>query len=66
MAQSSLSFGCFLGQGDKDWPTLLGQFQLVEELGFDHAWVYDHFIGHTLEGWTLLAVLSVHASIPVV
>lgn len=35
----------------------------AEDLGFESAWVYDHFLGMTdvtdpyLEGWTLLAVL---------
>src|SRR5438270_10271 len=47
--------------------TRTGAFQLLtpEALGFDSAWVFDHFIpifgnqdGPCLEGWTMLAALA--------
>ena len=62
-------FGLFISQQYHDWPSLVEHFQLAEELGFDYAWVYDHFIsmrdgimGPTMEAWTLLAGLAAATS----
>ena len=46
------------------WETLLDRWLLVERLGFESAWVCDHFQqpsrphGPYFEGWTLLAALA--------
>jgi len=50
---------------DEQWPTILDAAKKIEQLGFDTAWVYDHF--HTVpvptqeathECWTLMAALA--------
>ncbi len=60
-----LSFGIQTPQEDTTWDDLLATWKDAEQLGFDEAWVYDHFIpiiggkdGPALEGWTLLAALA--------
>ena len=65
----SLRFGLFLGQVGRDWPALLERFQLAEELGYDHAWLVDHFVDTDgdlrkpcMEAWTLLAALAARTS----
>jgi alkanesulfonate monooxygenase SsuD/methylene tetrahydromethanopterin reductase-like flavin-dependent oxidoreductase (luciferase family) len=46
------------------WPMMVERFQLAEQLGFDSAWVVDHFVnpvrhdGRWFEGWTMLAALA--------
>src|ERR671930_161894 len=47
------------------WDDLLATWKEAEALGFDSAWVFDHFIpifgnqdGPCLEGWTMLAALA--------
>jgi F420-dependent oxidoreductase-like protein len=67
--ESGLRFGLFLGQGGKDWRRVLDEFQLAEELGYDHAWLVDHLTptdgpasDPCLEAWTLLAALAVKTS----
>ena len=47
------------------WDDLLAAWKEADTLGFDSAWVFDHFIpifgdqdGPCLEGWTLLAALA--------
>lgn len=64
-----LRFGLFLGQVGKDWGQVLESFQLAEELGFDHAWLVDHFVDTDgdlekpcLEAWTLLAAVAARTS----
>ena len=58
-----LRFGICTDQ-NLPWPTLVEQWRRFEELGFDSAWVCDHFQqpsrpqGPYLEGWTLLAALA--------
>ena len=48
------------------WSTLLERWQYLEELGFDSAWVADHFTNYRekaepwLECWTLLSALAAH------
>jgi alkanesulfonate monooxygenase SsuD/methylene tetrahydromethanopterin reductase-like flavin-dependent oxidoreductase (luciferase family) len=43
---------------EHDWPTDQHRWQRVEELGFDHAWIYDHL------AWRTLADSTWHATIP--
>ena len=45
-AAPALRFGLFLSQVLKTWPQVLDEFTMVEELGFDHAWLVDHLV-HT-------------------
>jgi F420-dependent oxidoreductase-like protein len=70
-----MRFGAFVPQGwrldlvgiakEQHWPTMLGVAQQAERLGFESAWVYDHF--HTVpkptqevtyEAWTLMDALA--------
>ena len=70
-----MRFGAFLPQGwrldlvgipaDEQWPTMVRVAKKIEDLGFESAWVYDHF--HTVptptqevtyEAWTLMAALA--------
>lgn len=67
--QQASRFGLFLGQVGRDWPALLDRFQTAEELGFDHAWLVDHFVDTDgdltkgcMEAWTLLAALAARTS----
>ncbi len=60
-----LSFGVQVSPSHKSWEEILRAFRLAEELGFDYAWVSDHFVtsrggdeGDILEAWTLLAGLA--------
>ncbi len=62
-------FGLFLGQVGHDWPSLLDRFQMAEELGYDHAWLVDHFVDTDgdlskpcMEAWTLLAGIAARTS----
>ena len=58
-------FGLFLSQANKSWTHVLEEFQMAEELGFDHAWLVDHLVdtdgppeNGCLEGWTLLSAIA--------
>ncbi|OFW65979.1 MAG: hypothetical protein A2Z12_02110 [Actinobacteria bacterium RBG_16_68_21] len=70
-----MKFGAFVPQGwrmdlvgvpvAEQWPTMLAAARRIEDLGYDTAWVYDHF--HTVpdatqeptyECWTLMAALA--------
>jgi alkanesulfonate monooxygenase SsuD/methylene tetrahydromethanopterin reductase-like flavin-dependent oxidoreductase (luciferase family) len=48
------------------WRTLVQRWRYLDELGFDSAWVADHFTNPWypeepwLEGWTLLSALAAH------
>src|ERR1700692_2724243 len=60
-----MKFGLDIAQHQLSWSELLHRAQVAEELGFDGAWVFDHFKplygdpnGPCLEGWTLLAGLA--------
>ncbi|MEX0754065.1 MAG: TIGR03560 family F420-dependent LLM class oxidoreductase [Actinomycetota bacterium] len=60
-----MRFGLDTAQHQLTWDELLGRVRLAEELGFDGAWVFDHFKplyadpnGPCLEAWTLLAALA--------
>ncbi|MDQ6883617.1 MAG: TIGR03560 family F420-dependent LLM class oxidoreductase [Candidatus Dormibacteraeota bacterium] len=64
-----MRFGLDVAQHQLSWSELLKRVQFAEEVGFDGAWVFDHFKplygdpgGPCLEGWTLLAGLSAHTS----
>jgi F420-dependent oxidoreductase-like protein len=60
----TLRFG-LLTEPALPWPRLVQQWQEAEQLGFDTAWVIDHFMSlgeredePYYEGWTLLAGLA--------
>jgi F420-dependent oxidoreductase-like protein len=60
-----LRFGIQTPNQQVAWDDLLATWKEADELGFDSAWVYDHFIpifgnqdGPCLEGWTSLAALA--------
>ncbi len=64
MNSHELRFGIWTSQS-KPWPETLGEWQLVEELGFDCAGIVDHFMptagdedGWFHEGWTMLSALA--------
>ncbi len=66
---SAPRFGLFLSQANKSWPQVLDEFQMAEELGFDHAWLVDHLVdtdgppeNGCLEGWTLLSAIAARTS----
>lgn len=50
------------------WPGMLERWRTAEDLGFDSAWVVDHFVnpamhtGRWFEGWTMLAALAARSS----
>ncbi len=51
------------------WAELQTTWKLIDELGYDAAWVFDHFFpilsdptGACFEGWTLLAALAAQTS----
>lgn len=60
-----MRFGLDVSQHQLTWSELLERTRFAEEVGFDGAWVFDHFEplygdpdGPCLEGWTLLAALG--------
>jgi len=60
-----MRFGLDISQHQLTWEELLSRARFAEELGFDGAWVFDHFkplygprTGPCMEGWTLLAALA--------
>jgi F420-dependent oxidoreductase-like protein len=60
-----LRVGVVTAQQHRTWPELVETWTLIEALGFDTAWVYDHLLpatgdpaGSCLEAWTLLAGLA--------
>jgi alkanesulfonate monooxygenase SsuD/methylene tetrahydromethanopterin reductase-like flavin-dependent oxidoreductase (luciferase family) len=61
----ALRFGLFLSQANKSLARVYDEFQMAEDLGFDHAWLVDHLVDTDgppdhpcLEAWTLLAALA--------
>jgi F420-dependent oxidoreductase-like protein len=57
--------GLKINQHQLDWLELLDRVRLAEGLGFDGAWIFDHFkpmegdpAGPCMEGWSLLAALA--------
>jgi F420-dependent oxidoreductase-like protein len=64
-SQPRLRFGIQTPNQQVAWDDLLATWKDAEALGFDSAWVYDHFIpifgdqdAPCLEGWTALAALA--------
>jgi len=64
-----LRFGLFLSQAGKSVAQVVDQFQMAEDLGFDHAWLVDHLVDTDgppsvpiHEAWTLLAGLAVRTT----
>jgi len=62
-------FGLFLSQANKSLSQVYDEFQMAEDLGFDHAWLVDHLVdtdgppSHPIhEAWTLLAALAERTS----
>jgi F420-dependent oxidoreductase-like protein len=62
-------FGIQTPNQNVTWDDILATWKEAEALGFDSAWVYDHFIpifgdqdGSCLEGWTALAALAAETS----
>jgi F420-dependent oxidoreductase-like protein len=61
---SNLKFGVKTGQGGYDYDELKQVWLAAEELGYDSAWLYDHFhaLGDDgtpcLEAWTTLGALA--------
>ena len=65
----NLRFGLFLSQANKSLAQVYDEFQMAEDLGFDHAWLVDHLVDTDaapsvpiLEAWTLLAALAERTS----
>ena len=63
MAVRTISFGLFTSLRGS-WDDLVARWQEIEALGFDSAWIPDHFsfAGHIYEAWTALAGLASHTS----
>jgi len=64
-----LRFGIHTPNQQVAWDDLLATWKDAEALGFDSAWVYDHFMpifgdqdGPCLEGWTALSALAASTS----
>jgi alkanesulfonate monooxygenase SsuD/methylene tetrahydromethanopterin reductase-like flavin-dependent oxidoreductase (luciferase family) len=62
-------FGLFLSQANKPLRQVYDEFQMAEDLGFDHAWLVDHLVDTDgppdhpcLEAWTLLAAIAARTS----
>jgi F420-dependent oxidoreductase-like protein len=66
---ADVRFGLFLCQVNRSWRQVLDEFQMAEELGFDHAWLCDHLLNTEgppddpiHEAWALLAALAASTS----
>jgi F420-dependent oxidoreductase-like protein len=64
-----LRFGIQTPNQEATWDDVLSIWKDAESLGFDSAWVFDHFMpifgnqdGPCLEGWTMLAALAAETS----
>lgn len=58
-------FGIQTPQQHGSWPEMVALWQELDTLGFESAWVFDHFLpifsdpaGPCLEGWTALSALA--------
>ncbi len=65
MAQYPVRFGIQTPQQHGSWQEIVALWREVDTLGFDSAWVFDHFLpifsdptGPCLEGWTSLSALA--------
>ena len=61
----TMRFGLFLSQANKSLARVYDEFQMAEDLGFEHAWLVDHLVDTDgppdhpcLEAWTLLAAIA--------
>jgi alkanesulfonate monooxygenase SsuD/methylene tetrahydromethanopterin reductase-like flavin-dependent oxidoreductase (luciferase family) len=64
-----LRFGLFLSQAGKSVAQVVDEFQMAQDLGFDHAWLVDHLVDTDgppsipiHEAWTLLAGIAVRTT----
>jgi F420-dependent oxidoreductase-like protein len=64
-----LRFGIQTPQQHTSWHEMLALWREIDALGYDTAWVFDHFLpifsdptGPCLEGWTALAALATATS----
>ena len=64
-AGPKVSFGILMPQESTTWEDLVATWKEAERLGFESAWLFDHFIppsgdkdGSVFEGWTTLAALA--------
>jgi len=67
MVATRIRFGIQTGQQFAAWDEIVRIWQRAEELGYDTAWTYDHFVAvmmdpfdPCLEAWSCLAALAVH------
>jgi F420-dependent oxidoreductase-like protein len=66
---SRYRFGVQLPQQHRTWQLILDDWRRAEDLGFDSAWNWDHFVplsgdrdGDSMEAWTLLAGIAARTS----
>jgi len=64
-----IRFGIQTGQQFASWDEIVRIWKRAEELGYDTAWTFDHFVAvmmdpfePCLEAWSCLAALAVHTS----
>jgi F420-dependent oxidoreductase-like protein len=67
--RAPLRFGIQTPQEDTTWEDVRTTWREAEQLGFDEAWLFDHFVpiigdtdGPALEGWSLLSALALDTS----
>jgi len=65
MSTYPIRFGIQTPQQHTTWPEILSLWQEIDGLGYDTAWVFDHFLpifsdptGPCLEAWTALSALA--------
>jgi F420-dependent oxidoreductase-like protein len=65
MSTFPIRFGVQTPQQHTTWPEILSLWQEIDTLGYDTAWVFDHFLpifsdptGPCLEAWTALSALA--------
>ena len=65
MARYPVRFGIQTPQQNGSWAEMVALWREIDTLGFDSAWVFDHFLpifsdptGPCLEGWTSLSALA--------
>src|SRR5215831_18097576 len=68
-AAQPIRFGIQTPQQHRSWSEMLRIWNEVDTLGYDTAWVFDHFLpifsdatGPCMEGWTALAALAMATS----
>ena len=67
MSAYAIRFGIQTPQQHTTWPDILSLWQEIDTLGYDTAWVFDHFLpifsdptGPCLEAWTALSAVEAH------